>query len=731
MPDRLILFVTPMKAVDSVQDTLATACRPMFRCLLILLLSDVVVHAEVTFASLLREMTDRSEVTRWPAIQYQSLQASSFNRASKSPADPNGWFANQDQNFEIRKETTDGRTESVLMEHEGPGVITRIWAPDFHPDPSDPRGPDIRIYIDGETTPRFQCNMIDLLTGRGPVKPPFARGTTRAGLLHLPIPFRKSCKVTREGDSFRYAINYRAYAPGTRVESFHPDMLVETAGLLEETGRQLTNPPDWVGGRSVGIHQTIAAGQHAVAHLPPGPSAVRRLEFKLSAANLPVALRSTVLEIYFDGARTIWCPIGDFFSNVNGVDPYRMWEREVRPDGTMICRWIMPYQKDAALLIHNLAGEPVAVEMNAVVTPWDWTPDSLHFRTNWWTSMPHPPRLVRDLNFIEAQGRGLHVGDSLIVLNPLSFWSGEGDEKIYIDEDLERGFPSHFGTGTTDYHGWVSDGMPTRADEFSAPFAANVRVGGEGRDLPAGEEPHTRGFNIGTRTRSLDATPFTRRFKFDIEAFHTVGEPEAFLQYTFVTHWYGAPGTVDNRPPAPDTAAMPVPQIEDLARYARENLASPHQVFSIPGAVEFEDMQHIAPSQGFVTVAQNMGSDHHPLQWSNGGHLFVLSQKVGDSVTFTFHDQYRPRRLLLYPTLSMNFGVLDFFVNDRRAVTGWDGYDPQTRPGKPIDLGVHQPDGNLIRLKVVVTGKNPESTGHYFGLDAAVFQIADDAVPPR
>ena len=60
----------------------------MLRYLLIPLLFATAARGEVTFSSLLREMTDRSVVTHWPAIEYQSLQASSYNRASKTPEDP-------------------------------------------------------------------------------------------------------------------------------------------------------------------------------------------------------------------------------------------------------------------------------------------------------------------------------------------------------------------------------------------------------------------------------------------------------------------------------------------------------------------------------------------------------------------------------------------------------------------------------------------------------------------
>ncbi|MEI7909752.1 MAG: DUF2961 domain-containing protein [Verrucomicrobiota bacterium] len=363
----------------------------MIRCFAVPFLLASAASAEITFSSLLHEMTDRSVVTHWPATEYLSLQASSTNSASKTPDDPNGWFANSDCNFEIRKETNAGRTESVLMEYEGPGVLTRIWTPFFYQGLGDRKGTDIRIHIDGETIPRIQCGMIDLVTGKGFVKPPFAQTTVRAGDLYLPIPFSKSCKVTREGLSFFYIINYRAYAPGSKVESFRPEMLDREAALLETTGKELVNPANFIGGKSLIVEKSIAAGKSAVVDLPGGPSAVRHLEIKLDAANLPLALRSTVLEMRFDGEATVWCPVGDFFSNVNGVDPaHKMWERETRADGTMICRWIMPYQKSGSLRMHNLAGTPVAVKLASSISAWDWSVDSLYFHTNWRTQHRQP-----------------------------------------------------------------------------------------------------------------------------------------------------------------------------------------------------------------------------------------------------------------------------------------------------------------------------------------------------
>ncbi|MFW6277730.1 MAG: DUF2961 domain-containing protein, partial [Prolixibacteraceae bacterium] len=104
--------------------------------------------------------------------------------------------------------------------------------------------------------------------------------------------------------------------------------------------------------------------------------------------------------------------------------------------------------------------------------------------------------------------RGVVVGDQWTVLNPTEGWWGEGDEKIYVDEDFDRNFPSHFGTGTEDYYGWAGGVVPTPADQFSKPFLGNIIVG----------HPRSQGYNVCTRTRVLDAIPFNEKLKFDFES---------------------------------------------------------------------------------------------------------------------------------------------------------------------------------------------------------------------
>ena len=134
---------------------------------------NVVAVTPISLESFLAEMTDPGSVARFPEPVYRSLQASSYNRKSTHRDRP-GWFADSDGLGFIREEIRDGRKEWVIQEHEGPGCLTKIWTPYFYFDLANHAGPRIRIYLDGAEQPLFDEGLIDLVTARGSVKPPFA-----------------------------------------------------------------------------------------------------------------------------------------------------------------------------------------------------------------------------------------------------------------------------------------------------------------------------------------------------------------------------------------------------------------------------------------------------------------------------------------------------------------------------------------------------------------------------
>ena len=535
--------------------------------------------APVSLESLLHEMTDRDRLARCPDPAYRCMQASSYNRASVPPRGSEGWFADSDGVGFIREERHGGRKEWVIMEHDGPGCLTRFWTPYFYYSLDNHRGPNIRIYLDGVQEPVLCENFIELLTGGDyagaparendlSVPRPFARHTARAGDLYLPIPFAKGCKVTLDKKPFYNVVNYRAYPSGTPVDTFSRQALDAAQPLIKATGAALEAAAEYDGGTVLTLDRTVAPGGKEMLRLPDGSHAVRHLELRLGPDTDPGRLRSTVLRMVCDGEETVWAPAGDFFCSGNAVNPFHTWERSVSADGVMSCRWVMPYRDNAEITLENLGGGPVDAALRVRVAEGAWDADrSMHFHAHWRIDDPVPGTPFQDWNFVDIRGRGVYVGDAWTVLCPDTGWWGEGDEKIYIDDDHDvRQFPSHFGTGSEDYYGWAGGVVPTGADAFSAPFLSNVRIGN-----PA----NPRGYNICTRSRVLDAIPFNSRLCFDMEASAGVDIRNAWnlLHYAVVTYWYARPGVAHNRPPQPDRAAQPVMTVEELD--AREQALRP------------------------------------------------------------------------------------------------------------------------------------------------------------
>ncbi len=510
----------------------------------------------VSFASLLDEMASYERLATIPGYAYQSLQSSSYNRRSVSP-DSAGWFADSDGLAFIRTEEINGKTEWVIMEHDGPGCITRIWTPFFYHDFNDRTGPNIRFYLDGNSEPSIDCNFIGLVTGKEFVQPPFAGYTARAGDLYLPIPFAKSCKITLTGKAFYNIVNYRAYDKTVPVQTFSMDEYNRQSAHLKRVGEQLLHPVNNFQSGKPAFKGNIAGGASQEISLPEGTHAVNYLTVRMPEATSQ-QLRSTILRMVCDGEETIWCPVGSLFGAADRVHYFKTYYTEVDTDGNMSLKWQMPYREDAKITVENLSPDAVNVEITVTISPYKWTEQSMYFHANWRYVPPTPCYPLRDMNFVEITGTGNYVGDILTVLNPVPYWWGEGDEKIYVDEAIDRRFPTHFGTGTEDYYGWAGGVVPVLEDEFSTPFLANIRV----------SDNSTMGYNICTRQRSLDDIPFRSRLKVDLEAstgdFDGMYSKYDFMHYTITTFWYARPGARHNRQPDPASARLPLLKYQDL-----------------------------------------------------------------------------------------------------------------------------------------------------------------------
>ncbi|MBX2924228.1 MAG: DUF2961 domain-containing protein [Chitinophagaceae bacterium] len=689
------------------------------RCLLSLVLTivfDNIVTAQVSIESLLREMADRSALARFPEPVYQSLQSSSYNRASVTK-DSAGWYADSDGTGFIRTEEKNGRKEWVVMEHEGPGAITRMWAPYFyHGGLDDLEGPDIHIYIDGDTVPAISENYFKLITGRGSFPDPFARRTARAGDGYMPVPFAKSCKVTFNKKPFYHIINYRGYAPGTSVKRFSIQQLRSSLPVMDSVSRSL---------HTVLAQNTSLVSRQMNGILKPGwemplivqrTAAIREFSIEFDPQQLqqhPQLLRSIIVTASFDGKETVWVPLGDFFSGSGAVRPFQTFTRTVNAMGQMSCTWVMPFEKSAVLALKNIGEENFNVKnFRLKYSGWDWDERSMHFHANWRSNELLPGNIFRDWNFIDIKGKGVIVGDQLTVINPDEGWWGEGDEKIYIDEDRDRQFPGHFGTGTEDYYGWAGGENPGKDDIFSHPFLANIEVG----SVTSGRRG-ARGFNICTRVRALDAIPFQKGLVFDMEASPgtQIRNPWDFLDFSAVVFWYGAPGVVHNRPALPAEALKPLitlQQIDSMAIDAKKLYSG------IKGAIEVQTIRMKAISGEASFVVKKAPEAAGTNIFNRGDYFLISSGKAGGSVVFTLTEQFKRSELLLAFVSQHSFCMVQVYVNGIKAGGPIDLSNDNITGKIPVSLGVYDPLNNEFNIQLdIIPVKTTRIKGCSLGLD--------------
>ncbi len=642
----------------------------------------------ISFSSLLDEMVDRDAAGRFPSPTYRCRQASSYDQASVSATDTDTWWANNDRSFFLRSEQIGGREEWVMMDAEGPGCIVRIWIT-----ASNACG-TLRFYLDGSDTPVIAEEAQRLIGDSALVEPPLSQTRARGRNFYLPIPYAKRCKITYDRPNFQqsknqddllyYQINYRSYEPAARVKSFSQVTLDAAKQRITDLQEQLLNP-------AAALPPNLTQHAPPVATLLPGqqmqttitgPAAVRRLAVKLEAEDIDLALRQTVLRAEFDGNQTVWCPVGDFFGSGVGLNPFRGWWREVLQDGRMICYWPMPCRQACRFTLENFGKQPVKATLQAESGPWSWDDRSMYFHANWRQEHKIDSGERSDWNYIQTTGRGVYMGDTLCVVNPVKEWWGEGDEKIFVDGEP---FPSHFGTGTEDYYGYAW----CTPEFFESPFHAQPRAQG----------PANFGHVTNTRVRLLDGIPFTKSLKVDMEVWHW---RRCVIPYAVATYWYGRAGAKSNRDPEPDS----------LQVYNFEPPAAPMPRI-VEGALEGEDLKIAAVSGGDTQIQQIP-----QFRWSNNKQLWWIDGKPGDKLKLIVPvGQDGMYKLAAELTKAVDYGIVQISLDGNPGAEPIDLFNDGVIR-QVFQLGTHRLKAGNHLLTIEIKGANEQAIKRYmFGLD--------------
>lgn len=536
--------------------------------------------APITTGTLLKEMADLERLAQWPSAPYRTVQFSSYDRRSTSIEAP-GWFSNADGFGRepipgflevLRKPEGEKPGLYLVARVKGPGAIARGWSAGM--------GGTLRVHLDPsgdkeDGTLVFEGTGYDFLARRSAhylkkaelnVEP--RNAFTQEDADYLPMPFARGLRITWEGkldELHFYHLQVRLYKPGTSVRTFDPAKdLPEFRGQLEAAVAGLTKPEPWRRGESDKLKGTIAPGRSWAWSAPDeGPGAVRELKLRLRAEQLDAALRGCLLRIAFDGSQRpqVEAPVGDFFASGPGVNPFSSLPFAVEADGTMTCRFVMPYEKSVRIELMNHTQSSVTVEGSVSISNWQWDERSLHFRAKWRADHDLLAGAgALDLPYVVAIGKGVFVGCAAMIMNPSGVptaggnWWGEGDEKILVDGETE---PSTFGTGSEDYfnYSW------SRPDLFAHPYC--------GQPLDSG--PDTAGYVSNHRFQVLDAIPFETSLCALMELWAHTRTPG--LSYARIAYHYARPNTIDDhRGLTPsDLRIVPLPKREPQALGAATN----------------------------------------------------------------------------------------------------------------------------------------------------------------
>jgi hypothetical protein len=204
-----------------------------------------------------------------------------------------------------------------------------------------------------------------------------------------------------------------------------------------------------------------------------GPGVIRHMWFTFKED----FYRDVIIRVYWDGQDnpSVQAPLGDLMCNSwNCRQDILARPINVNPEGGMNIYFPMPFRENARITIENDSPNELPAffyTINYTLEPVE--DDALYFHAYWRRSNPleyGTEYLICD----DIEGQGQYVGTFMAWQQNNAGWWGEGEIKMYTDDDEE--FPTICGTGTEDYFGgaWGFGGR-----DYSAPYLGWLQVRGD------------------------------------------------------------------------------------------------------------------------------------------------------------------------------------------------------------------------------------------------------------
>ncbi|MDQ0058757.1 glycoside hydrolase family 172 protein [Paenibacillus harenae] len=425
----------------------------------------------------------------------------------------------------------DEHGDKVMLDLEGPGTIYRMWFTGY-----DPIEANVKVYFDGEETPRVHMLLSELFGGsKQPFAEPFVVDDTKSSggfVSYLPLPFAKSVKITTNGRgaSFFYNLGYHTYSSDTRVSSWQgAEDAAEAIKLWSNPGRTPVVGEDTL---ATADSIRLEAGASQTLLQVDGPRSIFSIKLKIPGvepgADAGQILNKTRLRIYWDGDSkpAVDAPVGSFFAMGQfGAYATQSLPVGMEPDNTMYAYFPMPFEREARVELVNDGEETIddiAYEIRHEKFRGSFR-NVGYFKTRF-SELQADALDGNDLLVLDESGSGKFVGvvqslHAKLNQGQVDRWHLEGDEKVFVDGSQS---PVIHGTGTEDFYngGWYfNQGL------FTQPLAGYTAFHIEN------ECDSTSMYRFFTH----DAIPFRNHIRFSIEhgALNDVTEQVWLLAYYY------------------------------------------------------------------------------------------------------------------------------------------------------------------------------------------------------
>lgn len=222
---------------------------------------------------------------------------------------------------------------------------------------------------------------------------------------------------------------------------------------------------------------TLEAGAIQTLADIAGPGVIRHMWFTFDHR----FYRSVVVRVYWDDQAhpSVEAPLGDFLCNAwNTRQNILALPINVNPQGGMNIYFPMPFQRRARITVQNLSPRNLEGFFYTInYTLQTVGDDELRFHASWRRSNPLPYK-TEYVILDEARGQGQYVGVFMAWQQNSVGWWGEGEVKMYTDDD--RDHPTICGTGTEDYFGGA---WGFGRESYSAPYLGFQQVSGKSEDV--------------------------------------------------------------------------------------------------------------------------------------------------------------------------------------------------------------------------------------------------------